>query len=93
MKKLEIIIKPEKLEDLKEVLDSCEVNISLYIFITVCQQFMIAIKHINIPWNKGNSACPIQPSPDTKIPLHPPSSGYNFSDNTAHRHDSRHISF
>ena len=26
MKKLEIIIKPEKLEDLKEVLDSCEVN-------------------------------------------------------------------
>ena len=24
MKKLEIIIKPEKLEDLKEVLDSCE---------------------------------------------------------------------
>ena len=21
---------------------------------------MIAIKHINIPWNKGNSACPIQ---------------------------------
>ena len=29
MKKLEIIIKPEKLEDLKEVLDSCEVNLSL----------------------------------------------------------------
>ena len=27
MKKLEIIIKPEKLEDLKEVLDSCEVNV------------------------------------------------------------------
>ena len=26
MKKLEMIIKPEKLEDLKEVLDSCEVN-------------------------------------------------------------------
>lgn len=26
MKKLEIIIKPEKLEDLKAVLDSCEVN-------------------------------------------------------------------
>ena len=36
------------------------VYISLYIFITVCQQFMIAIKHINVPWNNSDSACPIQ---------------------------------
>ena len=38
MKKLEIIIKPEKLEDLKEVLDSCE-NLIQYLedIIVVCR--------------------------------------------------------